>query len=116
QATCYQVHPAIIIEALHRHIPADAIISMDVGDHVLWFIRYFRGTGRQHILISGYWRSMGCGLPFALASSLVQPHRASVAIVGDGGLSMSLAELITAVRHRLPVVSGVFNNRSRAMQ
>lgn len=116
QASFPTVHPALIIDALNRHIPADAIISLDVGDHVLWFNRYFRGTGRQDILISGYWRSMGCGLPFALASSLVQPHRASVAIVGDGGLSMSLAELLTAVRHRLPVVIVVFNNRSLAME
>lgn len=110
------VHPALLVDALNRHLPANAIISLDVGDHVLWFNRYFRGTGRQDILISGYWRTMGCGLPFALASSLAQPHRPAVAIVGDGGLGMSLAEILTAVRHRLPVVIIVVNNRSLAME
>lgn len=110
------VHPALLVDALNRYIPENAVISLDVGDHVLWFNRYFRGSGRQDILISGYWRSMGCGLPMALASSLVQPYRPSVAIVGDGGLSMSLAEMLTSVRHRLPIVVVVFNNRSLAME
>lgn len=110
------VHPALLIDALNRHIPPSSVISLDVGEHVLWFNRYFRGSGRQDILISGYWRTMGCGLPYAIASSLVQPHRPAVAIVGDGGLSMSLAEMLTAVKHRAPVVVIVLNNRSLAME
>lgn len=110
------VHPALLIDALNRHIPANAVISLDVGDHVLWFNRYFRGTGRQDVLISGYWRTMGCGLPYALASGLVQPQRPAVAVVGDGGLGMCLAEMLTAVRLRSPAVVIVLNNRSLAME
>lgn len=110
------VHPGALVEALNRHIPEDAVICLDVGDHVLWFNRHFRGTGRQDVLVSGYWRSMGFALPAAIAAALAQAPRPVVALVGDGGLGMSLAELLTAVRLRVPVRIVVFNNRSLAME
>jgi acetolactate synthase-1/2/3 large subunit len=53
---------------------------------------------------------MGAGLPAAIAASLVHRDRAVVALVGDGGLGMSLAELETAVRERARVVVIVFDN------
>ena len=46
---------------------------------------------------------MGCGLPYAIAAAIAFPARQVVAVVGDGGISMSLAELATAARYRLPI-------------
>ena len=57
---------------------------------------------------------MGGGLPYAIAAALAYPARQVVAIVGDGGLSMSVAELATCVRYRLPVKVIVLNNGSLA--
>ena len=57
---------------------------------------------------------MGGGLPYAIAAALAYPGRQVVAIVGDGGLSMSVAELATCVRYRLPVKVVVLNNGSLA--
>lgn len=110
------VHPAAIVHELNTRIPDDSIITLDVGDHVLWFNRYFRGSGRQDILISGYWRSMGFGLPAAIGAKLTHADRTVVALVGDGGFGMSLAELATAVRLQLPITVIVFNNHSLAME
>src|SRR5690606_15561457 len=110
------VHPAVIAHALARHVPEDAVISLDVGDHVLWFNRHFKGSGRQDVLFSGYWRTMGFGLPAAIGAKIVQPHRASIAVVGDGGLSMLLTEWMTAVRMGVPLTVVLFNNRSLAME
>src|SRR5690606_24853681 len=45
-------------------------------------------------------------------AALAFPGRQVVAIVGDGGLGMSLAELATCVRYRLPVKIIVINNGS----
>jgi thiamine pyrophosphate-dependent acetolactate synthase large subunit-like protein len=55
---------------------------------------------------------MGGGLPYAIAAAIAYPGRQAVAIVGDGGLSMSLAELATCVRYNLPVKVVVLNNSS----
>jgi pyruvate dehydrogenase (quinone) len=53
---------------------------------------------------------MGGGLPYAIAAALAYPGRQVVAVVGDGGLSMSLAELATCAHYRLPVKVVVLNN------
>lgn len=54
------------------------------------------------------------GLPYAIAAALAFPGRQAIAVVGDGGLSMSVAELATCVRYRLPVKTIVINNSSLA--
>ena len=55
----------------------------------------------QTVLFSGYWRTMGFGLPAAMAAKLIKPEKQVVAIVGDGGLQMVLADLLTATRYEL---------------
>lgn len=110
------LHPAYVIATLTRVLPEDAVITLDVGEHVLWFNRHFRGNGRQDVLLSGYWRTMGFGLPAAIAAKLAQPQRPVVALVGDGGLGMVLAELLTAVQLGVNVTVIVFNNGSLAME
>ena len=54
--------------------------------------------------------AMGYGLPAAIAASLVHRDRPVVALVGDGGLGMTMAELETAVRVGARVVVVVFDN------
>lgn len=47
---------------------------------------------------------MGTSIPMALAASLIEPKTATVAVVGDGGIGMYLADVRLAVRHRLPLL------------
>jgi acetolactate synthase-1/2/3 large subunit len=53
---------------------------------------------------------MGYGLPAAIAASLVHRDRPVVALVGDGGLAMSMAEIETSVREHARVIVVVFDN------
>ena len=53
---------------------------------------------------------MGYGLPAAIAAALVHRDRPVVALVGDGGLAMTMAELETAVREKVRVIVVVFDN------
>lgn len=53
---------------------------------------------------------MGYGLPAAIAAALVHRDRPVVALVGDGGLAMTMAELETAVRERARVIVLAFDN------
>jgi pyruvate dehydrogenase (quinone) len=46
----------------------------------------------------------------SLAGQLVYPGRQTVAVVGDGGFAMLMAELTTAVQHSLPVKVLILNN------
>lgn len=110
-----RISPGFLMKTLEETIAEDAIITLDVGDHTVWFNRIFQGT-RQDVLISGSWRTMGFGLPAALSAKLAQPKRQVIALTGDGGLAMNMGDFVTAVRYRLPIVVVVVNNGYLAME
>lgn len=104
------VHPGRVVSTLQRVLPTDAILTTDAGNFGLWPARGYRFTRRGTFLgpTSG---AMGYGLPSAIAASLCHTDRAVVALCGDGGLAMTMAELETAVRHGAAPVCLVFDNR-----
>jgi pyruvate oxidase len=109
------ITPPRILKALNKTAAADAIITLDTGDHTVWFNRSFETT-EQEVLFSGNWRTLGYGLPAANAAQLIYPDRQVIAIVGDGGFAMTMMELSTLVRYQLPVKLILFNNQSFAME
>lgn len=109
------VHPSRIARGLEQTVKDDAIIALDTGDVTVWMNRNFRQTN-QKVLFSGYWRSMGFGLPAAMAAKLEQPEKQVVAVVGDGGIEMTLADLLTATRYSLDIKVVVFNNGALQME
>jgi pyruvate dehydrogenase (quinone)/pyruvate oxidase len=62
--------------------------------------------------LSGTLATMAPGLPYAIAAQVAYPDRQCVAFVGDGGLSMLMAELATCVKYDLPVKVVVIKNNS----
>ena len=115
ETTGFPVHPSRIMRALERTIADDAIVTVDTGDVTVWLNRNF-GQSNQRILFSGYWRSMGFGLPAAIAAKLEQSDKQVVAIVGDGGIQMTLADLLTATRYSLDITVIVLNNGALQME
>lgn len=107
--------PSSIIRLMEQYIAQDAVIALDEGDCTLWFMRNFRAK-RQRILLSDQWRTMGFGLPAAMAAKLCSPQKQVVCVTGDGGLGMVLADLLTAARYELPITVIVFNNGALQME
>jgi len=103
------VHPGRTVATLRRVLPDDAILTTDAGNFAGWAGRGFRFR-RPGTFLGATSGAMGYGLPAAIAASLVHRDRAVVALVGDGGLGMTLAELETAVRVGARVVVVVFDN------
>ncbi len=103
------VHPGHAIATLRRVLPDDAIVATDAGNFGLWFARHFRFR-RPGTFLGPTSGAMGYGLPAAIAASLVHRDRAVVAVAGDGGFAMTMAELETAVREKARVVALVFDN------
>lgn len=109
------VKPETLLHALSRHVDEEAIIALDTGEHTLWFNRAFRAV-RQTPLFSGKWRTMGFALPAAIAAKLACPDKQVVCVTGDGGLQMSLAELMTAVEQRVSFPLIVVNNGTLGLE
>jgi acetolactate synthase I/II/III large subunit len=60
---------------------------------------------------SGYQDNLGSGFPTALGVKFANPDKAVVSITGDGGFMFGMQELATAVRHKINLVTIVFNNQ-----
>ncbi|MFD2671116.1 thiamine pyrophosphate-binding protein [Marinicrinis sediminis] len=110
------MRPQQAVAALAEHMPEKAIITLDTGDHTLWFHRSFVCKPDQEVLLSGRHRTLGFGLPAAIAAKLVYPERQVLAITGDGGVVQTFMEWMTAVAHKLPILLAVFRNGSYAME
>jgi pyruvate oxidase len=111
----FPIHPSRVIRAVERNISSNTIIALDEGDSTLWFMRNFRAQC-ELVLLSSNWRTMGFGLPAALAAKLCMPKKPVVCITGDGGLGMVLADLLTAARYQLQVTVIVLNNGALQME
>jgi pyruvate dehydrogenase (quinone)/pyruvate oxidase len=103
------ITPQTLLAALEQHIAPDAIISLDTGDHTIWFNRVFRAK-QQMVTFSGKWRTMGFGLPAALSVKLQYPDKEVTALVGDGSFLMTSMELSTLVKYNTPIKIIVANN------
>ena len=108
------LRPPYLMKVLSEVIPEDAVISIDVGENGWWFGRNFV-MKRQRFVMSGYLATMGFGLPGAIAAKLAYPEKTVFCITGDGGFSMAMAEVVTAVKYRLPMVVVVLNNHELGM-
>jgi acetolactate synthase-1/2/3 large subunit len=103
------VNPGQAIATLRRILPDDAIVATDAGNFGLWLARHFRFR-RPGTFLGPTSGAMGYGLPAAIAAALVHRDRTVVAVAGDGGFAMTMAELETAVREKARVIAIVFDN------
>jgi thiamine pyrophosphate-dependent acetolactate synthase large subunit-like protein len=104
------VNSAVIFAALSRAVPENAIIAVDVGNNAYSFGRYFECKRGQSVLMSGYLGSIGFGYPAAIGAWAADPERPIYAVTGDGGYAQYMAEILTAVKHRMPIRHLLLNN------
>ncbi len=104
--------PARVFGRLRNLLPREAILTVDTGAHKLLIGQIWPSYQPLTYLVSHGLSTMGYALPAAMAAKLEHPDRPVVAVMGDGGLAMVLAELETASRLRLPVVVLVLSDRS----
>lgn len=104
------VHPGRTIATLRRVLPDDAILTTDAGNFAGWAGRGYRFR-RPGTLVGPTSGAMGYGLPAAIAAALVHRDRPVIALVGDGGFAMTMAELETAVREHARVIVLCFDNQ-----
>lgn len=105
------VSAAAVFDALSRHLPEDAVVTVDVGNHAYSLGRYLESKG-QPVLMSGYLGSIGFGYPAALGAWAAAPGRPIVAVTGDGGFGQYAAELTTAVKYGIGIKHLLLDNHS----
>lgn len=100
-----------VIQAFNELCPEEAIITNDAGNFATWLQNFHLFTGKKSYAAptSG---AMGYGFPAAVGAKFANPERPVIAFAGDGGFMMTLQEIETAVRNRIPVIVLLFNNSS----
>ena len=104
------MHPAILAREVGGWLPEDALVVYDGGHTTFWSNDLtpaleprtrFHDPGMAHL---------GFGLPYALALKAAHPGRTVVNVTGDGAFGFTLAELDTARRYGLPVLTVIHDN------
>jgi pyruvate dehydrogenase (quinone) len=109
------IRPEVLAAAINRHAAPDAVFTSDTGMATVWLSRFVTMTGTRRLIGSYNLGSMANAMPQALGAAALDPARQVVALCGDGGLSMLMGDLITAVSYDLPVKLVVFDNSRLGM-
>ena len=104
--------PQVVAWELGKRLRDDAIVSCDSGTIATWWARQIPVKRGQMHSLSGNLATMAPGLPYSIAAQVAYPDRQVVAFVGDGGLSMLMADFVTCVKYNLPVKIFVINNQA----
>lgn len=107
--------PYHIAQTMRHILPPESIVTVDVGAHKLLFGQIWKTYLPLTFFISNGLSSMGYGFPAAMAAKLEFPGRPVVCVAGDGGFSMMIHDLETAVRLGLPVIVVVLSDASLAL-
>lgn len=107
--------PCAALDVLRDVLPADGIMTCDVGAHTHLIGQHWRTPQPGTQIMTNGWSAMGFGLPAAIAAKLCRPDSPVCCVLGDGGFLMTAGELATAVREKLPLVIVIFTDNDLAL-
>jgi acetolactate synthase-1/2/3 large subunit len=98
------IHPTRLVYELQKQLHNDMTVCLDMGSFHIWVARYLVSFRPRQLLFTNGQQTLGVGLPWAIAASLVRPREKVLSISGDGGFLFSATELETAVRLKCNLV------------
>ena len=104
-----------VIKILNDLSGGEAVIVTDVGQHQMVACRYAKFNRSKSNVTSGGLGTMGFGLPAAIGAWYGAPDRTVVAIVGDGGIQMTIQEMGTIMQFGAKVKILILNNEFLGM-
>jgi acetolactate synthase-1/2/3 large subunit len=105
-----KIHPGRLVQALSDYLPENAVVMGDAGAHMLWLSAYLNLTKNQWYQNPGSFGPMASHVNGSIGVKCANPERPVICACGDGGYLMAGFELLTCVKHNIPVVYIIFNN------
>ena len=105
------LHPRQVLRELEKAMPADVMVSTDIGNINSVANSYLRFEKPRSFFAPMSFGNCGYALPTIIGAKVAAPNRPAIAYAGDGAWAMSMVEIMTAVRHDIPVTAVVFHNR-----
>jgi sulfoacetaldehyde acetyltransferase len=104
------MHPRQVLRELEKALPADAMVSTDIGNICQIANSYLRFERPRSMFGAMMFGNCGYAFPTMIGCKVGAPERTAIAYVGDGAWGMSFGEILTCVRESIPVTAVVFNN------
>ena len=106
-----ELHPRQVLRELEKAMPADVMVSTDIGNINAISNSYLRFERPRSFLAPMSFGNCGYALPTIIGAKVAAPERPAIAYSGDGAWTMSMVETMTCVRHNIPVTAVVFHNK-----
>jgi acetolactate synthase-1/2/3 large subunit len=103
-----RLNPTDVIDVARAAFPRDTVVTTDVGSHKLLVGQGWSTSSPRTTLMTNGLSAMGFGVPAAIAAKMTVPECPVLALVGDGGFAMTVAEIRLAAGLGLPVTFLVF--------
>jgi sulfoacetaldehyde acetyltransferase len=106
-----RMHPRQVLRELENAMPDDVMVSTDVGNINAVAHSYLRFERPHSFFAPMSFGNCGYALPTIIGAKVAAPERPAVAYAGDGAWAMSMVEIMTCVREKIPVTAVVFHNK-----
>jgi sulfoacetaldehyde acetyltransferase len=105
------MHPRQMLRELEKAMPANAMVSTDIGNICSVSNSYLRFKQPNSMFAAMSFGNCGYAFPAIIGAKVAIPDRPAVAYVGDGAWGMSFGEILTCVREKIPATAVVFHNK-----
>ena len=109
------IHPYEAVTEIANALDSETILCADGGETSGWAEMVFEAENQGQLMSHGYLGCLGIGIPFAIGAQVANPDKRVVVIVGDGSAGFNVQEFDTMVRHHLPIVTIILNNKAWGM-
>ena len=109
------IHPVRVAKAVEDVLGSEGIVVIDGGDTQAFTDGNYSVKNPGHYVKGGPLGCMGVGVPFAIGTKVARPNKQVALISGDGAIGMNFMEFDTAIRHKLPFVAVVCNDKAWGM-
>ena len=104
------LHPRQVLRELEKAMPEDVMVSTDIGNINSVANSYLRFEKPRSFFAAMSWGNCGYAFPTIIGAKAAAPERPAISYAGDGAWAMSMSEILTCVRHDIPVTAVVFHN------
>ncbi len=104
------IKPQRVMKELAEALPRDSVIVADAGTGTPFTSAFYKSPAGRYVIIPRGYGGLGYALPGVIGAKLARPASTVIGLMGDGSFGMSVGEMETIARLKLPVTILQFNN------
>lgn len=110
ESTETAIDPKTLMTRLDALLPQQRTLVVEGGEHLHFSCKYLGVSSPPAFLFPMETYAIGFGIGSAIGAAVGEPNRMTVLEIGDAGLLMTLGDLETAARYRIPILVVISNN------